>query len=589
MQKTHMYTNALFRKITFIYTIVLLVMGFIAGYLAYSKENSAVFNKLDKVMVDLKHEYESSTDNFWRLYMPIFQHRDTVYSAMRRYFLSNSESDWSPIDKKNLFDALQTVMSSDDEIEWIGVYSGREQKNYLLFEGEANLQEMPDDFPFIEDMDNKGPSMEVFGSRLVNRNGKSIRCFALCGGTALDMKGGKIIVGYRTENIAYAHLKAGDSQNADFFIVNDWGLVYDSTDAYKDNLEYTVKPGVSFRKDGKLIFTRKLSDTDNSYSVYCQMPWLNLFVRNHVFTPFIVLIVVVFWVCSRMLYRWAGNIIIRKINAIQYGLHKIGDNELDYRIPVTDPPTDEFEGISQSINEVAIRLQENIDKAYLSKLKQKEAELSELQAKFDPHFLYNTLEVIRGKVYENGDDETADIIVKLAQIFRRFIGSDTFISIREEMEFCNLYLSLLKYRYDNEVKIIYDVESEILEYGIIRNLLQPVLENYFVHGFQPRKHDNMLVIRGKLKDDAYVRFLIRDNGLGITDERLAELKNNLDAVATGAKSSYGLKNVNKRIKLFYGEECGLEIDKNEEGGATIEIRIRKLTCQEHEERMYIDV
>lgn len=589
MQKSKMYTNALYRKITLIYTIVLLVMGFMASYLAYSRENGTTLNKLDKVMIDLKHEYESSTDNFWRIYMPIFQNREDVYAAMRRYFVNNSQPAWSPIDRKNLFDALQAVLSSDGNIEWIGVYSGREHKNYLLFEGEAILQEMPEDFPFIEDMENKGAGMEIFASRLVNRNGKNIRCFALCGGTTLDMGDGKIIVGYRTENIAYARLKSEDSQIANFYIVNDCGLIYDSTEEYKSNLKYVVKSGVGLQEDGELVFTRKLSDTGNSYSVYCQMPWFNLFVRNHVFTPFIVLIVVIFWVCSRMLYRGANLIIIRKINAIQYGLGKIGDNELNYRIPVADYPTDEFESISQSINEVAIRLQENIDKEYLSRMRQKEAELSELQAKFDPHFLYNTLEVIRGRVYENGDDETADIIVKLAQIFRGFIGSDTFISIREEMEFCNLYLSLLKYRYDNEVKIIYDVDSEILEYGIIRNLLQPVLENYFVHGFQLGKHDNMLVIRGKIIEEAYIRFLIKDNGIGITDKRLSELKNNLDSVTTGAKSSYGLKNVNKRIKLFYGEQCGLEIDRNEEGGATIEIRIRKLTCQEHKERMYIEL
>lgn len=588
--KHQVYTNALFRRITNIYAVVLLIMGFLACYLAYSKEYSQTVNQMNQIMTDINYEYKSSTENFWRLYMPMFENRDNVYMAMRKFFVNEDNSILSPIDKSYLQNALKILMSSDDRVRWIGIYAGSDSVNYLLFEGDTAMVEMPEDFPFIEEMENKGYSMEIYGSKLVQCNGKNIRSFALCGGTALDMRGGNIIVGYSVDDIDSAYTKTDAAENVSFYIVNDYGIVYDSTGTYEYQYETAneISTGIRRNEDGTLVYILKLQKSDGSHCVFCVVPWVDMLLKNHSFTPFIAAVVLIFWLFSMALYRWAGNVIVGKIDAIQYGLQRIGDNHLDYRISVSDKRADEFENISQSINEVAKRLQENIDKVYLSKLKQKEAELAELQAKFDPHFLYNTLEVIRGKVYDNGDEETADIIVKLAQIFRSFIGSERFISIQEEMEFCNLYLSLLKYRYDNGVTIVYDVESEILGYGIIRNLLQPILENYFVHGFQDGKQDNRLVIRGKLKDDVYIHFVIKDNGMGITDERLAALKDNLDAIEVSAKSSYGLKNVNRRIKLFYGQECGLEIDRNEEGGASIEVWIRKLTCEEHEARMYGD-
>lgn len=584
------YTNEWFRKMTYMYAAVLLIVGLLACFFAYSKEKDKIISRIEQVMGDINHEYKNCTENFWRLYMPIFENRSSVYVGLKRYFTAEDKAVLTPVEKKELIDALQAIMGNDSRIKWIGVYSGKEEVNYLLFAGENVLTEMSDGFPFIDDMENKGNTMEIYGSRLVPFNGGTIRSFALCGGTPTDMRGGKIIVGYAVDNIDAAYTRTEELEDVRFYILNNKGIIYDSFGEYSLEYDFTWKDaGVMQNQDRERVYVCKMENTGNNYTVFCEVSWIDMVMNNHSYTPYIVAIVLLFWGGAVFLNHLMGREIAEKIAAIQLGLKKIGDNQLDYRIPVADVPTDEFDNIGRCINEVAIRLQDNIDKVYLSKLKQKEAELSELQAKFDPHFLYNTLEVIRGKVYEKGDDETADIIIKLAQIFRSFIGSERFVLIQEEMEFCNLYLSLLRYRYDNRVKIIYDIDSEILQYGIIRNLLQPILENYFVHGFSSDKRNNRLVIRGKLIDENYVRFQIRDNGLGISDERLKSLKEQLDTIEVGSKSSYGLKNVNKRIKIFYGAECGVTIDTNDDGGATIEVNILKLTCREHEARMYDDV
>lgn len=580
------YTNVMFQKIMTIYAVILLIFGGLVCNLAYSRERVSSISRNNQIMIELRYKYKSFVENFWKRYMPIFENKDSVYRVLLDYFTMKNKAEMNPMEKFELVNALQILLKDDERMQWIGLYSGKGELNYMLFAGESTLVKMPDDFPFIDELEQKGVTMEVYASKLISHGGTVKRNFALCGGTPTEMKGGKIIMGFSTGDIAEVYRAREDMEESRFFIINDKGVVYDSAGVYECDYHMIREDTFTgFNSEGELVYQHRLSDTGNGYTIFCEIPWISMVLKNHSYTPYIVIIVLVFLLCSLWIYRWMGRVIVGKIDAICVGLKKIGDNELDYRIPVPEIPTDEFESIEQSINEMAIRLQDSIHKEYFSGLKQREAELAELQAKFDPHFLYNTLEIIRGRLYEDGDDETADIIVKLAQIFRGLIGQDLFVSIHEEMEFCNLYLSLLKYRYGNQVTIIYDVDSDILKYGIIRNLLQPILENYFVHGFCVEKKDNRLTIQGKLVDDKYVCFIIKDNGMGITQERLSTLKEKLDTIEPGKKSSYGLRNINKRICLFYGQDCGLRIDCNEDGGATIRVKILKATLKEHERRM----
>ena len=161
--KHQVYTNALFRRITNIYAVVLLIMGFLACYLAYSKEYSQTVNQMNQIMTDINYEYKSSTENFWRLYMPMFENRDNVYMAMRKFFVNEDNSILSPIDKSYLQNALKILKSSDDRVRWIGIYAGSDSVNYLLFEGDTAMVETPEDFPFIEEMENKGYTLIISG------------------------------------------------------------------------------------------------------------------------------------------------------------------------------------------------------------------------------------------------------------------------------------------------------------------------------------------------------------------------------------------------------------------------------------------
>ncbi len=582
--KSKAYTHALVRQITGIFGAILVFLGLIASYMAYEKEMTVMQSRLEQTMGEIKHAYESTTENFWRLYMPIVTDQENTYAVLRNYFLREEKTELPPIEKNELMNTLQTIMAFNHGIDWIGIYAGEGSTSYYLMEGERVLRSMGKDFPFWEQMQNKGAAMEVYGSAWLHNDEESVLTFALCGNADQSTSVGQILFGYRTDTIATAYARVESYEDVRFYITNEQGVVFDSTGLYDPGvLALSQETGTVVRQDGRWMKMYRLQDTGSKYSIFCLIPLQNAVLHGQTFAPYILAIVLLFLVSAMLMYQWTGRVIMRKIDAIQTGLHQIGENQLDYRIPVPESPTDEFESIGQSINDMTARLEENINKTYELRLKQKEAELGELQAKYDPHFLYNTLEVIRGKLYENGDEESAEVIIKMAKLFRGLINANSFVTVQEELDFCNDYLSLMEYRYDDRFEIIYDIDSDVMEYGIIRNLLQPVLENFFVHGIEENREKYTLMIRGKIQDEQSICFSIHNDGAAISQQRLESVRQSLEGV-TG-KRGYGLPGVHRRIRLFYGPDYGVTVKNNDSGGVTVEVKIKRLTCQEHQARL----
>jgi hypothetical protein len=234
-----------------------------------------------------------------------------------------------------------------------------------------------------------------------------------------------------------------------------------------------------------------------------------------------------------------------------------------------------------SISILAFNLKKSSDRAYYYELKQRDAELSELQSKFNPHFLYNSLEIFRVRCQKNGDHETADLITLLAGIFRGFIGSKTFIPIQEELAFCKRYLALFHARYGESVRILYDIDTPVLQYGIIRNVFPPLIENYFVHAFDTARDDNFIIFRGRIESEKTVLISVEDNGQGMTEGQLAALNGSFREKVTKEYDSYGLKNLHQRLQLFYGDRYGIMVRSNGDRGLSIDIRVARMTCEEY--------
>ncbi len=236
---------------------------------------------------------------------------------------------------------------------------------------------------------------------------------------------------------------------------------------------------------------------------------------------------------------------------------------------------DEISLISSNFNDMCEKLDGYIKKVYLSEIKQKNAEMTALQSQINPHFLYNTLESIRMKAISNGDKEVGKMLYNLATLFRNMVKGKTFITINQELEHCKLYLELFKFRYEGKFDYCIDVEPELLNKEIIKFSIQPIIENFIVHGVRLEDDDNFILITLE-KECEHIKICIQDNGVGIPEEKLEQINEDMKNLDNKRKS-IGIINVHERLILTYGSEYGITIANREPRGTLVSI---KIPCKE---------
>ena len=203
----------------------------------------------------------------------------------------------------------------------------------------------------------------------------------------------------------------------------------------------------------------------------------------------------------------------------------------------------------------------------------KNAELKALQAQINPHFLYNTLDLINWKAIDKNVPEITEITHALAKFYKLSLnqGKDV-VTLRDEINHISTYVQIQNLRFDEKIGFCISIPEDLYQYGILKLLLQPIVENAIIHGILPKKGENykgIIEITGSIdKEDLVLN--IRDNGVGITKEKIKSIFNNTNV---RNKNGYGIKNINDRIKLYYGEKYGLTYQSCEEMGTTVTIYI----------------
>lgn len=312
-------------------------------------------------------------------------------------------------------------------------------------------------------------------------------------------------------------------------------------------------------------------------------------VRNANMIIQVILIVCVVAVFS---FPWFAYIVSRlfsrRMDAIRSSITKIKNGDFSERIAL-GKAYDEITEISMSLNTMSAELEEFVQKEYVSQIQKanidlvlKNTELKNLQAQIDPHFLYNTLEAIRMKANLSGAREAGDMIMILSKLFRNSIKASPIISIDEEIQTAKLYLKLFELKYSN-ISINFAVDDSILDFGIIRHVLQPVLENSVLHGFR-NDAQNIITVRGWLREP-YILLQLSDNGKGIDSVALDCIHQDIEAPSGSDSGSIGLSNVNERIKLVFGSECRLSIESQDGQGTTVTIKILAESVEELKKRV----
>lgn len=237
---------------------------------------------------------------------------------------------------------------------------------------------------------------------------------------------------------------------------------------------------------------------------------------------------------------------------------------------------DEYGIIAGKLNDMSEQLDEHIQKEYILKLKQKEAEMKTLQQQINPHFLYNTLEVIRSHALVNNDEGVAEVVFNLGGMLRDVVKNKDVITIENELAMLTKYLKIMEFKFSGKFYFQIDVEDEVRAMETVKFWMQPLVENFFVHGFDRNCDYNLLLISGKIVGD-YVVFEIINNGEKIEEDRLETINSWLSSEEkeNNDNTSIGLKNVYTRLSFFYGDGLKMKLSNNRESGITISISMKK--------------
>ena len=263
-----------------------------------------------------------------------------------------------------------------------------------------------------------------------------------------------------------------------------------------------------------------------------------------------------------------------RTDKILVAMEEVKNGNLEVEIPITSD-NDEINYISENFNKMCKDLNEYIKKIYLSQIEQKKAEMTALQNQINPHFLYNTLESIRMKAICNGDKEVGKMLYTLSFLFRKQVKDSNIITLKDELNYCSKYIEIFKFRYYDSFNFEINCPKELENYKIIKFTIQPLIENYFVHGIRLEDCDNLLKIQvAKEENDIFIKII--DNGKGITKTAL-EIINYKLLQREQLGSSIGISNVNERLINEYGEGYGVRLEANEDRGITL---IVKISCKE---------
>lgn len=220
-------------------------------------------------------------------------------------------------------------------------------------------------------------------------------------------------------------------------------------------------------------------------------------------------------------------------------------------------------------------MKELIETNYVMELREKESELRALQAQINPHFLYNTLDSLYWRAENSGNEEIAEDILALSQLFRLVLGQGSgIVSIRREQEMIEQYLHIQKMRFSENLDYEIVMEDAILEVQIPKLILQPFVENAVVHGFERAGENGFIRVEGK-REGQQIVFTIEDNGVGMSREQTEAIWDVPDSQRYKGQrvGRYAIKNVRERLELKYHENFRLEIESSEGVGTKVMIAI----------------
>lgn len=427
-------------------------------------------------------------------------------------------------------------------------------------------------FSVVEQIRSARNTDKILGVIKVDANYSGIQ--AICNKVNMGKEGSLYIID-ENKNIIYSSAGGADSLDANYTGLNE--KIKSSREAYFTTeigkRPFLVNSIKMERPNWTVVAVNSVNELNKRASYTRNIAFLMAFICSF----FAILIFVIF------IKRFSNPLlaIVKLMKEVQHGnlsvkFRNTGNDEIGYL-------GSSFNTMVSKISEVIEQNTNLVKEVYEAKFLQKEAQINALYSQIRPHFIYNTLNMISLMVQCGKYEKAIDNINKLSSILRSMANLDKDTILQSEIDLLNSYLSIQGNRYDGRLEYSIDIDKSFYSYTIPALIFQPVAENAVIHGCEIKKDKTLIKIYNTEEDDCIV-FNIEDNGKGMEPETLIKLQAKVDGLGSadtdnvefpGSRSGIGLVNVNKRIKIRFGQKYGLKIYSTAGHGTCVKIILPK--------------
>jgi two-component system sensor histidine kinase YesM len=381
------------------------------------------------------------------------------------------------------------------------------------------------------------------------------------------------------------------SVGSTLFIVDKEGSITVSQDTSKLGNRVKDVPYIAgIMADKKLTYSSFKEKVNNvnlfvsSYKIE-QLGWTiislspveELYIELTIIKKLVYSIIIVFSILGIMIALLLSNSVVYPIRKLVKSMSHVETG--NFNIKLDYKRKDEFSYLIDKYNEMLYKIEDLVSKLYITEVNKKDAELKALQAQINPHFLYNTLDSINWMALSNQVPEISKMVTSLSDFFRYSLSKGkSIITLEEEFHQVKSYLAIQEIRFDEKITFDISYPESVKDCVSVKLILQPIVENAIIHGIE-KTGDKGYIRIFATESDGTIEISVQDNGVGADVGRL----NALLEQAEENKKSYGIWNVNQRIKQYFGESYGLKFYDNEGPGITVKVTIpsRREEADEH--------
>lgn len=386
---------------------------------------------------------------------------------------------------------------------------------------------------------------------------------------------GAVSVDVSEESIYQIIKQVSNSWYGELFLIDDEGNIISSLDRFKvgsnisnqkifreiSNLNTGYKK-ITYEKKSSILCSRQLELT--GWQLVAIIPLNEILLPSKQVLNYLLAIIIFVTLIAVTLAFYISNGITKRINQLIKNMKKIEEENWDISISIDS--NDEIGVLQKHFNYMVSHIKRLIREKYQGEIDKKNAELKALQAQINPHFLYNTLDMVNWLSYKYNAQDISSIIENLAKFFKISLSNGRdIIPVKDEITHVRIYLDIQNKRFGDSITVIFDISQEIEKLAVVKLILQPIVENAILHGIQEREDKTGVIrITGRLENNI-VKLVVEDNGVGMDAEKVKDLLHN------SKSRGYGVKNVNERIKLYFGEGNGLFYESTSGKGTKVTI------------------